>query len=44
MDKDLANQGKTAGVQNELSLLGYKSAKSEVRDVAIDTLGHDKFK
>uniref|UniRef100_A0A8C1Q2G0 Myosin IXAa n=1 Tax=Cyprinus carpio TaxID=7962 RepID=A0A8C1Q2G0_CYPCA len=30
LDKDLANQGKTAGVQNEVSLLGYKSAKSEV--------------
>ncbi|XP_042584473.1 unconventional myosin-IXAa isoform X9 [Cyprinus carpio] len=29
LDKDLANQGKTAGVQNEVSLLGYKSAKSE---------------
>ncbi|XP_052416145.1 unconventional myosin-IXAa isoform X4 [Carassius gibelio] len=30
LDKDLANQGKTAGVQNEVSLLSYKSAKSEV--------------
>uniref|UniRef100_A0A9J7XZZ4 Myosin IXAa n=1 Tax=Cyprinus carpio carpio TaxID=630221 RepID=A0A9J7XZZ4_CYPCA len=29
LDKDLANQGKTAGFQNEVSLLGYKSAKSE---------------
>ncbi|KAL1270715.1 hypothetical protein QQF64_029731, partial [Cirrhinus molitorella] len=30
LDKDLTNQGKTTGVQNEVSLFGYKSAKSEV--------------
>ncbi|XP_067311383.1 unconventional myosin-IXAa isoform X4 [Pseudorasbora parva] len=30
LDKDLANQGKAPGVQDELSLLGYKSTKSEV--------------
>ncbi|XP_052416150.1 unconventional myosin-IXAa isoform X9 [Carassius gibelio] len=33
LDKDLANQGKTAGVQNEVSLLSYKSAKSELATV-----------
>ncbi|XP_051503721.1 unconventional myosin-IXAa [Myxocyprinus asiaticus] len=27
LDKDLANQGKTPGVQNEITLLGYKSTK-----------------
>ncbi|XP_016406291.1 unconventional myosin-IXAa isoform X3 [Sinocyclocheilus rhinocerous] len=30
LEKDLANQGKTPGVQNEVSLFGYKSTKSEV--------------
>ncbi|XP_043100790.1 unconventional myosin-IXAa isoform X8 [Puntigrus tetrazona] len=29
LDKELANQGKTTAVQNEVSLLGYKSTKSE---------------
>ncbi|XP_056089183.1 unconventional myosin-IXAa isoform X6 [Rhinichthys klamathensis goyatoka] len=29
-DKDTANQGKTPGVQDEMSLLGYKPTKSEV--------------
>ncbi|XP_077057729.1 unconventional myosin-IXAa isoform X5 [Siphateles boraxobius] len=30
LDKDIANQGKTPGVQDEVSLLGYKPSKSEV--------------
>ncbi|XP_073689119.1 unconventional myosin-IXAa-like, partial [Garra rufa] len=30
LDKDLTNQGKPPAVQNEVSLFGYKSAKSEV--------------
>ncbi|CAM4532021.1 unnamed protein product [Leuciscus chuanchicus] len=30
LDKDIANQGKTPGIQDEVSLLGYKPTKSEV--------------
>ncbi|XP_067256324.1 unconventional myosin-IXAa isoform X5 [Chanodichthys erythropterus] len=30
LDKDVANQGKTPGVPDEVSLLGYKATKSEV--------------
>ncbi|XDV17394.1 hypothetical protein PO909_023257 [Leuciscus waleckii] len=29
LDKDIANQGKTPGIQDEVSLLGYKPTKSE---------------
>uniref|UniRef100_A0A9J7YYJ2 Myosin IXAa n=1 Tax=Cyprinus carpio carpio TaxID=630221 RepID=A0A9J7YYJ2_CYPCA len=30
LEKNFANQGKTSGVQNEVSLFGYKSTKNEV--------------